>query len=303
MVNRKQPKRNYNVPVHVIKRLINTHTNVDDHTRELEKKLQAQIVALKQAEDRLKDTEEQFKNMVDQQTALVELNDAKDEFISLASHQLRTPATGVKQFIGMLLEGYFGDLTEEQKTVLDYAYESNERQLQVINDLLKVAQVDAGKVVLNKQVYDLADMLEDIMQEQRAQFEKRNQHVFLDRPDSPVTASVDVGRIRMVVENLIDNASKYTPEGKKITVSLHQPHIGGKFVSIKVKDEGVGIAEEDIPKIFQKFSRVDNPLSVKVGGTGIGLYWAKKIVDLHDGTISLKSKPARGTTFVVKIPA
>jgi two-component system sensor histidine kinase VicK len=240
--------------------------------------------------------------MAEQQTALVELNDAKDEFISLASHQLRTPATGVKQFIGMLLENYFGELTDDQRTMLEYAYESNERQLEVINDLLKVAQVDAGKVVLSRQKSDLADMLEDIMQEQRAQFARRKQRVVLDRPKAPVFARVDPRRIRMVVENLIDNASKYTPDGKGITVSIDKSQ-KGKSVKIEVKDQGVGIAKEDISKLFQKFSRLENPLSIQVGGTGIGLYWAKKIVDLHSGTIKLKSKQGKGTVFTVEIPA
>jgi PAS domain S-box-containing protein len=255
-----------------------------------------------QAEEALQESEQRFRTMAEQQTALVELNDAKDEFISLASHQLRTPATGVKQFIGMLLENYFGELTDDQRTMLEYAYESNERQLEVINDLLKVAQVDAGKVVLSRQKSDLADMLEDIMQEQRAQFARRKQRVVLDRPKAPVFARVDPRRIRMVVENLIDNASKYTPDGKGITVSIDKSQ-KGKSVKIEVKDQGVGIAKEDISKLFQKFSRLENPLSIQVGGTGIGLYWAKKIVDLHSGTIKLKSKQGKGTVFTVEIPA
>jgi signal transduction histidine kinase len=250
----------------------------------------------------LRATEKRLQKLLEQQAEMTEVNAAKDEFISLASHQLRTPATGVKQFIGMLLENYFGELSEDQRTMLEYAYESNERQLEVINDLLRVAQVDAGKVMLTKQKSDLADMLEDIMQEQRTQFTRRKQKVVLDRPTEPVYAKIDPSRIRMVVENLIDNASKYTPEGKGIKVIITQDS-RRKLVNISVKDEGVGIAKEDIPKLFQKFSRVDNPLSIQVGGTGIGLYWAKKIMDLHGGSITLKSKQGKGTTFTVKIPA
>lgn len=255
----------------------------------------------KQAEDALRESEQRFMHMVEEQTQLVEVNAAKDEFISLASHQLRTPATGVKQFIGMLLDEYFGKVTAEQRSILEYAYESNERQLEVINDLLKVAQVDAGKLVLAKEETDVAAMLEDVMQEQRAQFAERKQRVVLDRPEEPVMASIDASRIRMVIENLIDNASKYTPDGKRITVTVN--HISSKNeVVIKVKDQGVGIAEDDIPKLFQKFSRLENPLSIQVGGTGIGLYWAQKIIDLHDGSIKIQSKLNKGTTFTVRIP-
>lgn len=260
------------------------------------------ITAAKLAENALIESEQRYKTMLEEQHALVELNDAKDEFITLASHQLRTPATGVKQFIGMLLENYFGEMTDDQRTMLEYAYESNERQLEVINDLLKVAQVDAGKVVLDKQKTDMADLLENILQEQRSQFAKRKQRVLLDRPTDPIYAVADKSRIRMVVENLIDNASKYTPEGKSIMVSVDTAD-KGKTVVLKVKDEGVGIAKEDMAKLFQKFSRLDNPLSIQVGGTGIGLYWAKKIIDLHNGTVQLKSTLGKGTTFIVKIPA
>lgn len=260
------------------------------------------IEDLKSTTIRTKELEAITASLTEQRAQLVELNSAKDEFISLASHQLRTPATGVKQFLGMLLENYFGELADDQRTMLEYAYESNERQLEVINDLLRVAQVDAGKVLLSKENHDIADMLEDIMQEQRSQFARRKQKVILDRPKEPVFAPIDERRMRMVVENLIDNASKYTPEGKRITVTVDKSK-NGETALIKVKDEGVGIAESDMPKLFQKFSRLENPLSVQVGGTGIGLYWAKKIVDLHGGTINLQSKPGKGSTFIVRIPA
>lgn len=286
----------------VLKRPKQLPIEPNQEIKELKEKLSKQSEELEVSKEYLRTIQLHLQNIVEQQTALMELNEAKDEFISLASHQLRTPATGVKQFIGMVLDNYFGKITDEQRAMLEFAYESNERQLNVINDLLKVAKIDAGKVVLNVQKYDLANMLEDIMQEQRSQFAKRNQKVLLDRPTKPVIAKVDPSRIRMVVENLIDNASKYTPEGKRVMVSINQ-NPSGKFVTIKVKDEGVGISEVDLPKLFQKFSRLDNPLSIQVGGTGIGLYWAKKIVDLHGGDIMVKSKLSVGTTFTVKIPA
>lgn len=286
----------------VLKRPKQLPIKPNQEIKELKEKLSKQSEELEVSKEYLRTIQLHLQNIVEQQTALMELNEAKDEFISLASHQLRTPATGVKQFIGMVLDNYFGKITDEQRAMLEFAYESNERQLHVINDLLKVAKIDAGKVVLNVQKYDLANMLEDIMQEQRSQFAKRNQKVLLDRPTKSVIAKVDPSRIRMVVENLIDNASKYTPEGKRVMVSINQ-NPSGKFVTIKVKDEGVGISEADLPKLFQKFSRLDNPLSIQVGGTGIGLYWAKKIVDLHGGDIMVKSKLSVGTTFTVKIPA
>ncbi len=240
-------------------------------------------------------------DLTEQREELLALNNAKDEFISLASHQLRTPATGVKQFVGMVLEGYVGKIAVSQREMLEYAYESNERQLQVISDLLKVAQVDAGKVSLSKESCDMVELVKDILQEQQNQFELRKQDVVFKSDNTKHIARVDINRMRMVLENIIDNASKYTPDGKKIEIDLM--NIDRNQVHIRIKDQGVGIPAKHMTKLFQKFSRIDNPLSILVGGTGLGLYWAKKIIVLHGGTISVSSKPNKGTVFNVKIPA
>lgn len=234
-----------------------------------------------------------------QRQQLVELNHSKDEFISVASHQLRTPATGVKQYIGMLLQGYCGKLTRDQRAFLEVAYESNERELQIIDNLLKVAQVDAGKVVLAKANVNITALVSRVLQDQASTFETRQQRVEFIRPKRAVTAMVDSHHLSMVLENVIDNASKYSPTHKTITIRLTKDQ---KRVRIAVEDEGVGIAEEDIQRLFQKFSRIDNPLSTQVGGTGIGLYWAKRIIDLHGGTIDVLSKADHGSIFAITIP-
>lgn len=230
---------------------------------------------------------------------LMELNHSKDEFISIASHQLRTPATGVKQYVGMLLEGFAGDVTPRQQEMLEKAYESNERQLRIVSDLLKVAQVDAGKVMFSMSNVDLNELIRDVLREQKATLEKRQQQVTFTAADPPLIVFVDRDSVRMVCENIIDNASKYSEEGKPITISLADRPDG---ICIDVKDEGVGISRDDRNKLFEKFSRIDNPLSTKVGGTGLGLYWAKKIIDLHDGDITLTSTKGIGTTFTITFP-
>jgi PAS domain S-box-containing protein len=234
-----------------------------------------------------------------QRQQLVDLNNSKDEFISVASHQLRTPATGVKQYIGMLLQGYCGRLTRDQRAFLEVAYESNERELQIIDNLLKVAQVDAGKVVLAKSKIDITALITKVLKDQASTFEARHQGIEFIRPRSHVAANADGHHLCMVLENIIDNASKYSPEGKAITIRLLADH---KQVRIAIEDHGVGIAEEDIKRLFQKFSRIDNPLSTQVGGTGIGLYWAKRIIDLHGGTIDVVSKADHGSIFTITIP-
>lgn len=230
---------------------------------------------------------------------LLELNRTKDEFISLASHQLRTPATGVKQYVGMVLEGFAGEITTAQRSLLEKAYESNDRQLQIVSDLLKVAQIDAGKVLLRKRATDMGAMVHDVIKEQAATFKGRRQTIHFAPPRSPIMACIDMDRIRMVIENMLDNASKYSDHDTSITVTLTQTKAA---VTVSIKDQGVGIAARDIDKLFGKFSRIYNPLSTQVGGTGLGLYWAQKIVDLHDGSIDVVSEETKGTTFVIHLP-
>lgn len=229
----------------------------------------------------------------------IELNQSKDEFISIASHQLRTPATAVKQYIGMLLEGFVGELQKEQFDMLQKAYQSNERQLKIVSDLLKVAQVDAGKIMFTKDFVNINDMVYDAIYDMRGVFARRQQEVQFEAVDPPPHAFIDHDSIRMVLENLIDNASKYSEENTKITITISE---SAKNVLIDIKDEGVGISTREKARLFEKFSRINNPLSTKVGGTGLGLYWAKKIVDLHDGTIKVKSKKGEGATFTISLP-
>jgi two-component system sensor histidine kinase/response regulator len=231
---------------------------------------------------------------------LMEINRSKDEFIALASHQLRTPATAVKQYIGMILEGFAGDVTEEQKRFLISAYDSNERQIQVVNDILRVAQLDLKKIVLKKHDTDMGKLVESIIRDHMSHFEGRDQEVIYDKSYDHILAPVDPEYIRMAIGNIIDNASKYTPPGKKVYISVEET--SDDTVAVLVKDEGVGIPPEALDKLFKKFSRIENPLSVKVGGTGLGLYWAKEIIELHSGTIKVNSVVGQGTTFTISLP-
>lgn len=263
-----------------VTRVLGTARSIDD------KKRQAELEEINQ-------------KLRDQQQQLLQLSRSKDEFISLASHQLRTPATGVKQYIGLLLEGYVGELTKEQAEMLRTAYDGNERQLTIINDMLRVAQLDAGKVRLNKAELNISKMLTEVAEEQTEKFTDKQQALILDLPKQPLEARADAARIRMVFENLIDNAHKYSPPSKTILVKAY---IDDQNVVVEVIDEGVGIRKSDMSKLFQKFSRLDNTPTKNVDGTGLGLYWAKKIVALHNGTLTIKSRPRAGSTFVISIP-
>lgn len=237
--------------------------------------------------------------LIKQRTELMELNKAKDEFISLASHQLRTPATGVKQYVNMALDGYGGDINDKLRMFLEKANDSNERQLSIINDLLRVAQIDAGKVVLRKETIDANEMIGNVIHDQRSMFETRKQTIVYT-PKRKVSLRADPTKLRMVLENVIDNASKYSFENTTITVTVSKYR---GTVRIAISDQGVGIDKADATKIFEKFIRIDNPLSTIVGGNGLGLYWVRKVVELHGGTIDVTANKTGGSTFTIALPA
>ncbi|HEX7963657.1 MAG TPA: CHASE domain-containing protein [Candidatus Saccharimonadales bacterium] len=224
---------------------------------------------------------------------------AKDELLSLASHQLRTPATGVKQYVGMVLQGFVGDISDEQKALLEKAYASNDRQLRIINEILHLAKIDSGRIVLARQTTDLNDLVKDIVTEQRPDIAAAKHHLKLQLSKRPVMANVDTHMLRMALENILSNAIKYTPEGGHIKVQVRRLRL---HALIEVTDDGVGINPGDINEIFRQFSRLPNEMSQRVEGTGIGLYLAKHLIELHKGSIRVISKPGQGSTFTIEVP-
>lgn len=258
--------------------------------------LQAQI-DLARRQDRLNRAE--AKMLQERNDELQTISRTKDEFVALASHQLRTPATAVKQYIGMVLQGYAGDITELQSEMLRKAFESNERQIQIINQILNAARADTGKLVMTFAPIDMVSLVHGVTDELRTSIENRSHKLVVLLPKLPQIVLADAGYLRMAVENLISNADKYTPEGGEITISLKASK---DKLRLAIKDTGVGIRKADFAKLFVKFSRVQNPLSVQAGGSGIGLYLAGEIVRLHDGTVEVISKPGKGTTFTIVLP-
>jgi signal transduction histidine kinase len=229
----------------------------------------------------------------------IEVQRAKDDLLSLASHQLRTPATGVKQYLGMVLQGYVGDIDKDQRTMLDKAYESNERQLETINQILYVTKADAGRLSLTKSKFDVIEMTRDVVAEQHESITKRKQKVHYKLHARKQIVNADRQYIRMAIENLVSNASKYSYEGTRMVV---KSEVKNSKLYISFSDEGVGIAEDDLDKLFNKFSRIDNDLSVQAGGSGIGLYLSKQVALLHHGDITVTSKLHEGSTFTLVLP-
>jgi len=228
-----------------------------------------------------------------------EIQFAKDELLALASHQLRTPATGVKQYIGMLKEGYGGKITARQKRLIEKAYESNERQLGTINDMLFVAKADSGHLELTIERMNLTTLVADIIDEQLYLIKDKKHEVLRHFPKNPVYVKGDQKYLRMAIENLVNNAIKYTPQKGKIKISIKRRKTN---VELSVADTGIGISEKDFPMLFKKFSRIPNTMTTQISGTGIGLYLAKKIMKAHDGKIKFTSDEGDGSTFYLIFP-
>lgn len=230
---------------------------------------------------------------------LLKLNKIKDEFIGLASHQLRTPATAVKQYVGMIIQGMAGDLPDNQLRLLKTAYESNERQLELINGLLKTAQIDSSTYVLNRELCDVTKIVKDAIDAIKPLCDIKKQVVVFSTSMPTIHAVVDPTEFKLVVSNLLENATKYSHEKTKISVVLKENR---SSFTIRVKDRGIGIPEDARERIFDKFKRLENELSKTVSGTGLGLYWVKQICELHGGDVSVRSLVGQGTTFIVKLP-
>jgi signal transduction histidine kinase len=231
--------------------------------------------------------------------AEIEMVRNKNESLGIVAHQLKAPATAANQYIGMVLEGYAGKITKDQRGLLDIALSSNQRLIRNIDNLLDISRVNSGKVLLYKSKSDVIQSIEDIMNQMKPLFEARHQKLSFEHVDRSIIAVVDEERLKMAIENILDNACKYTPEGKSIFIVLRKMK---HTIQIRIKDQGVGIDPKDLDKLFQKYSRIDNPLSKNAGGSGLGLHWAQLIIELHGGTIKVKSVPQKGTSFIISLP-
>lgn len=223
---------------------------------------------------------------------------AQNELLSLASHQLRTPATGVKQYLGMLLQGFAGQLTPKQRLYLERAYASNDRQLSVINDILHVAKLSSGRIVLSERQFDLTKLIRDIIDEHKSEIKKAKLNLSISMPSRGIIFA-DSHMLRMVFENILSNSIKYTLTGGAIKITVMKRH---DHWFIIFADTGVGIEKADMPKLFKQFSRIKNPLTDKVAGTGVGLYLAYHLTELHGGWIKVTSRPQKGTSFTICLP-
>ena len=227
-----------------------------------------------------------------------QLDLAKNDFVSLASHQLRTPATGVKAILHMLVHGNFGPVAPVQKKYLQRALENNQRQLDIIDDLLNVARADAGALELSLDYVNIAALARRVAGDHAAAAKAKKHRLIVQVPAEACTLA-DAQKIEMAMDNLLGNAIKYTPEQGRVKISVQQTET---HVLVLVTDNGIGIEQNAMSTIFDKFARARNVSSSAGDGTGLGLYLARQVILLHNGSIEVTSEPGEGSTFQVSLP-
>lgn len=249
-----------------------------------------------------KRTEELTNKLKRANKRLTKLDKQKTEYLSIASHQFRSPLTAIQGYASLILDGSYGDIPQKLKEPYERIYQSSKNLSYIVEDFLNVSRIEQGRMKYEKQKTDLKDVVTDIVEEMRPAIGKKNLDVSLDYDGRKrFWVNVDRGKIRQVFVNLIDNAVKYTPEGGSITVSITKDAEAGT-VTVAVSDSGVGIDADSLPDLFKRFSRAKKAHEVDKSGAGLGLYVGKKIVDAHGGKIRAESDgEGQGSTFYVTL--
>ena len=225
---------------------------------------------------------------------LRQMDETKDDFISMASHQLRTPLTSVKGYLSMVLEGDAGRVDPKQKKLLNQAFISSERMVYLIADLLNVSRLKTGKFIIEATPINLADIINSEVGQLTETAGARGLRLKFERPKHFPTLMMDETKIRQVIMNFIDNAIYYTQSGGHIIVKLEENQ---QTVSLKVVDDGIGVPKHEQPHLFTKFFRAGNARKARPDGTGLGLFMAKKVIIAQGGSIVFRSHEGKGSIF------
>ena len=233
---------------------------------------------------------------------LKELDRQKTEFVSIASHQLRSPLTAIKGYSSMLLEGSFGKLASKPREAVQVVFESSQKLVGVIEDFLNITRIELGKMKYEMSIIDMGKMVESVVNELKPNVMRRGLTMTFTGDEGPYNILADSGKLNQVFLNVIDNAIKYTPKGS-IAVKIERREEGGKnIIRFSSTDTGVGMDQTTIPKLFEKFVRASGAGQINISGTGLGLYVAKQIVEAHGGKIWAESDgKGHGSTFIMEM--
>lgn len=234
-------------------------------------------------------------------TKLKELDKLKDDFVSVASHELRTPMTAIKSYLWMALKKPDAPLSEKMNKYLSRAYISTERLINLVNDMLNVSRIEAGTIEIRPSLFDIQSLVEDVISEVKPKADEKMIRLEVVKTQVPQIFA-DPDKVHQVLLNLLGNSLKFTHADGVISTSFFSD---GRVVEISVKDNGVGISKDDLSRLFQKFGRLDNSYvaAATSGGTGLGLFISKSLVELMGGKIWASSEGlGKGTTFTFALP-
>lgn len=224
----------------------------------------------------------------------------KTEFVSLAAHQLRTPLSAIKWTLRMILDGDLGKISKEQRDFLEKTYQSNERMISLINDLLNVTRIEEGRYLSKLTPIKIIDIVQPIVKTYKDEMKKKKiKFDFIVPKEKSPEIEADSEKIGLAVENLIDNALRYTTTGGRVTIMLKY---GKKEVEILVQDSGVGIPKDQQERIFSKFFRASNVVRMETEGSGLGLFIMKNIIEAHAGKVWFETEEGKGSTFHIIFP-
>lgn len=248
-------------------------------------------------------------------TREVEADRLKTEFIGTMSHELRTPMTAIKGFTQLLAMGGLGPVNDTQREFLQTILANSERMISIINDVLDITKIETGSIDLELRPIHLAEAISSVMTEVKGLVEKRQHALTINIPPGLPLVRADAARLHQIIVHIVSNALRYTPVGGKITIEAHEAvwdHLPARvrdhlsrerrYVQLDVHDNGVGIAPNDLDRIFERFYRAENPLKVEAGGTGLGLSLVKPLVELLGGRIWVESVLKQGSTFSFVLP-
>ncbi len=226
----------------------------------------------------------------------------KSEFVSIAAHQLRTPLSAIKWTMRMLLDGDLGDLNDDQIELVKKTYASNERMVNLINDLLNVSRIEEGRYLYKPELVHIEDIVKPLVESYKPEIERRELKLKINKPkEKTPTIAADTEKITLVVQNFLDNAMKYTPKKGEIVLSISHKTNPDR-IQLSVKDSGVGIPQDQQSRLFGKFFRAANVIRMETEGSGLGLFICKNIVKAHGGNIWFESEEGKGSTFFFDLP-